>query len=36
MPGKSAVEGAASVAGDSLELKGSCKEVEVCHHEEIL
>jgi hypothetical protein len=35
-PGKAIGEGVASVAVDSLELKGPCKEVEAWHHEESL
>jgi hypothetical protein len=34
--GKTIGEGAALVAVDGPGLKGSCKEVEACHHEESL
>jgi hypothetical protein len=33
-PGKATGEGVISVAVDSPGLKGSCKEVKVCHHED--
>jgi hypothetical protein len=35
-PGKATGEGVISVAVDSPGLKGSCKEVKVCHHEDSL